>query len=327
MSDEKDPYEVLGLTSKASQDEIKKAYKRLARKNHPDVNPGDSAAENRFKEISAAYELLEDPDKRKLFDEFGHQAASPGFDPEKARAYRAWQEQQATTGGSPFGAGGPEDFEFDLGEMFGDLFGRGARRGGGGFRGQDIRVPRRGPDIRTEMTVDFLDAVKGTETAFSMTTGGSEESTKTSVRIPPGVKDGQTLRLRGRGAPGSDGGPSGDLLIEIRVKPHSLLQRDGTDLLLKVPVTIKEAMVGGRIEVPTLEGPVKLTVPGGSQSGTKLRLKGKGGWAPDGKTRGDLMVTLDVRLPPAPAEDTTARAAVDTLEERYEEPVRSGLRI
>jgi DnaJ-class molecular chaperone len=335
MSEVRDPYAVLGVSKTASQEEIKRAYKKLARKYHPDVNPGDEAAETKFKEVSAAYDLIETEEKRKLFDEFGPEAASSGFDPEKARAYRAWQEQQSATGGAPFGAGGPQDFEFDLGEMFGDLFGggrgraRGGRGGFGGFRAEDMRVPRRGADVTTEMRVSFLDAVKGAEKQFRMTVpgaGGAAESVNTSVRIPPGVKEGQKLRLRGRGMPGRDGGPAGDLMIEVHVEPHPVLKRDGADLLLDVPVTVKEALVGAKIDVPTLEGPVKLTVPPGSQSGTKLRLKGKGGPLPSGSGRGDLMVTLTVKLPKKVDSDA-AKEAAETLETLYEGPVRRGLEI
>lgn len=333
MSEVRDPYAVLGVSKSARQDEIKRAYKRLARKYHPDVNPGDEAAETKFKEVSAAYELLETEDKRKLFDEFGHQAASSGFDPEKARAYRSWQEQQSATGGSPFGAGGPQDFEVDLGEMFGDLFGRG-RRGGfgggfGGFRAEDLRVPRRGADVTAEMRVGFLEAVRGAEKSFSMTVPGgpgAPQAVNTSVKIPPGVKDGQKLRLRGRGMPGRDGGQPGDLLIDIRVEPHPVLRRDGADLLLDVPVTVKEALLGGKIEVPTLEGPVKLTIPPGSQSGTKLRLKGKGGPKPAGADRGDLLITLVVKLP-GRSDAPAAKDAAEALESLYDAPVRRGLEL
>jgi len=336
MSEVRDPYAVLGVSKDASQDDIKRAYKRLARKYHPDVNPGDTAAETKFKEVSAAYEMLETEEKRKLFDEFGPEASSAGFDPEKARAYRAWQEQQSATGGAPFGAGGPQDFEVDLGDIFGDLFGRGRGRGGArggfgggaGFRAEDLRVPRRGGDITTEMRVGFLEAVRGAEKSFSMAVPGAagRQTVSTSVRIPPGVKDGQKLRLRGRGLPGSDGGPAGDLLIEVRVESHPVLRRDGADLLLEVPVTLEEAMLGAKIEVPTLEGAVNLSVPPGSQSGTKLRLKGKGGPIPGGAGRGDLLVTLTVKLPPVDDSDEVRRA-VETLQKRYEGPVRRGLQI
>lgn len=335
MTEVRDPFGVLGVSKSASQEEIKRAYKKLARKYHPDVNPGDNAAETKFKEVSAAYDLIETPEKRKLFDEFGPEAASSGFDPDKARAYRAWQEQQSTTGGAPFGAGGPQDFEFDLGEMFGDLFGggrgrgRGARGGFGGFRAEDLRAPRRGADVTTEMRVAFLEAVRGGEKQFRMTVpgpAGGGESVSTSVRIPPGVSEGQKLRLRGRGMPGRDGGPPGDLMIEVHVDPHPILKRDGADLLLDVPVTVKEALMGAKIDVPTLEGPVKLTVPPGAQSGTKLRLKGKGGPLPSGSGRGDLMVTLVVKLPPR-TDSAAAREAAEQLEALYDGPVRQGLQI
>lgn len=305
MSEPRDPYEVLGVSKTASAEEIRKAYKRLARKHHPDVNPGDAAAEDRFKEASAAYELLESEEKRKLFDEFGHQAASPGFDPEQARAYKAWQHRQGATGGRA--RGGPRDFEFDLSDLFGDVF-----AGGGAGRARGARAeprPRPGADVTTELRVAFADAVLGADRSFRMTLPdgkGGQRTVSTQVKIPPGVREGQKLRLRGRGLEGERGGPKGDLFITVHVEAHAFFKRDGADILLDLPVTVGEAMRGAQVEVPTLGAPVKLSIPAGAQSGQKLRLRGKGG------PGGDLLVQIMIQVPPHGDAVEDAAKALDT---------------
>lgn len=321
MTEVKDPYAVLGVHSKASQDDIRKAYRKLARKYHPDVNPGDAVAEEKFKEISAAYEMIEDPEKRKLFDEFGAAASAPGFDPEQARAYQAWQQRRDATGAGPRYTSA-QDFEFDLGDILGSMFGGGAGGPGGRrYRAEDFRMPRRGADVSTDLTIPFVDAVQGASREFTLNLPGGR-TTRTQVKIPPGVRDGQKLRLRERGMEGQDGGPAGDLFITVRVQPHALFTRDGADILVQVPVTVKEALAGAEIQVPTLESPVKVKVPAGSQSGTKLRLRGKGGPRAGGG-RGDLLVDILVRLPETRTDQ--ALAAAEALEGLYAEPVRRGL--
>jgi curved DNA-binding protein len=315
---------VLGVSKTASQDEIRRAYKALARKYHPDKNPGDAQAESRFKEATAAYELIDDPDKRKLFDEFGHAAASPGFDPERARAQRA---RPGGFGGGGFGgggfggAGGGPEVDFDLSDLFG-----GFARGGGGFRGfggrDGFRVPRKGADVTTELSVGFLEAMRGVERSFTITMP-QQGPVSTKLNVPPGVEDGQKLRLKGRGMPGSDGGPSGDLFVTVRVQDHPVFSREGLDVHLDLPVTVKEAILGAEVSVPTLEGPVKLKVPPGAQSGQTLRLRGKGGRDARGKV-GDLLVHVSIRVPELPAGEA-ALEALDLLEQSYAADVRQKL--
>ncbi|RMG09985.1 MAG: J domain-containing protein [Planctomycetota bacterium] len=374
-------YEILGVAQDAAPEEIKSAYKKLARKYHPDVNPGDKDAEERFKEISAAYEVLSDPEKRKLYDEFGEDASRVGFDPEKARAYKRWQEQAARGGGGGFG-GGFGGFSFgddvDLGEIFGDLLGRG-RRGGG-------RRPRarRGGDIEAELEITLEEAVRGGKRSFRLSrpdrctacdgrgyrgeaktcsacggSGGSdvsqgpirfrapcgecggsgevpgercigcggagvvERTVSIDVKIPPGSEEGQRLRLKGQGAAGVGGGPPGDLLLTLRFAPHPLFRVEGHDLSLDLPITVKEALCGGRVEVPTLEGIVDLKIPPRSNSGRKLRLRGKGLPARQGP-RGDLYAVLQVRVPDT--DDPAAREAAEALEAFYGSDLRRTLR-
>lgn len=281
-------YDILGVPKTASDADIKKAFRKLAREWHPDRNKAPDA-ETRFKEINRANEVLSDPEKRRLYDEFGDAGLQSGFDPEAARAY--------SRGGFAGNAQG-----FDVEDLLGSLFGGGlGGRGRGGFR--------QGPaPMRADLSIDFRTAATGGERELSFGDGRSMK-----VRIPAGVNDGGTLRLRGQ-APGG-----GDLLLHLHVADDPMFQRDGDDLYVTVPVTIGEALLGGRIDVPTLDGTVKLTVPEGSQNGQKLRLRGKG---IDRKNRpsGDLYVTLDVRLPERL--DAEARRAVETLEKAYGRSVR-----
>jgi len=324
MSSKQSLYEILGVERTASAADIKRAYRTLARKLHPDVNPGDAAAEERFKKVSAAFDVLSDDTKRKQYDEFGDEGLKSGFDPGKARAYRDWQRRaQSTQGfgsrqraGSPFSSGG-----INIEDLFSNLGGRAASAYG-------AQADRRGPDITADLDIALLDAVKGAERSFELkrpTADGGSEKARLTVKIPAGVRDGQTIRLSGQGAPGVGKGARGDLLLKARVAAHPSLRRDGNDLELEVPVTVREAMVGGKIDVPTLNGSVVLTVPPGSQTGTRLRLKGKG--VPAGKKRpvGDLYVKLVVRIPSA-TDERAARAAAD-LDEFYDRPVRANLRV
>lgn len=336
-------YEVLGVPRDAPADVIKKAYRKLARQNHPDVNPGNRQAEERFKEASAAFEVLSDPDKRSIYDELGEDALKLGFDPEKVRAYRAYRAapgarpsgggfEGAPNGGfGGFGGGGPGGrADFDLGELFANVL-RGRRGGrsafGGGFEdlGEDfteqVRRPRPGADVRAELTVAFVDAVRGAERELEITTSTTRRAV--TVKVPAGVKDGQKIRLKGQGMPSPTGGPAGNLYITIHVEPHPLFERKGDDLHLDLPLTLGEAMFGAKVEAPTLDGPVRLTIPPGSQSGQRLRLRGKGVTTREGA--GDLYVTLVVKLPDGRKVEGEARRAADELEKLYDGDVRSGL--
>jgi len=308
---EKDLYEVLGVSKTATEDEIRAAYRKLARKHHPDVNPGNKSAEARFKEISAAYEVLVDAEKRKLYDEFGHEGLRGGFDPEQARAYKTWQSRRGATG-SPF-----QEEVFDLGDLgdLGDLFGR-----AGGFR----RRAARGEDVVALVELDLLQAIQGTEITVRIPNearGGEGEPF--TVRIPKGAEDGSRLVVKGRGAPGSNKAPPGDLIIETRVREHPYFRRAGLDLHLDLPVTLDEAYNGSEVEVPTPDGPVKLRVPPRSQQGQELRLRGKG--VTRGDRRGDLYVKLDVRLPEN--DDEELAKAAKHARNAYVKPVREGIRL
>ena len=317
----KDPYAVLGVPKDADDKAIKAAYRKLAREHHPDLNPGDTVAEERFKEASAAFDVLSDGDKRKLYDEFGEDGIRQGFDPDQAREYRRWRERADRTrgpsgfggfgGGASFGGAGG-GWVFDLDDILGH-----------GFGGMS-----RGADIRSEMTLPFLDAVRGTERSLRFRLPGSPGPDQhLKVRVPPGIPDGGVIRLKGKGEP-----PDGDLLITVHVTPHPLLRRQGNDLHLELPVTLSEAMFGAKVSAPTLSGAVRLTIPKGAQSGQRLRLKGKG--VPGHKKRkaGDLYVTVRIALPDAPDEDdaeasSRAEEAAATLEALYAEDVRKGVKL
>ena len=281
----RNPYEVLGVGKDASEEDIRRAYRRLAKKHHPDLNPGNKQAEARFKEVNAANELLSDAAKRARFDR-GEIDESGAEKPQYAHAnYRDFAE--GASGARYHAAEGMESGDLD--DLFA-FFGRGAREGFGGARGAaDFRM--RGEDHRYVLTVDFLDAVNGAKRRLNLAPEKSLD-----VTIPPGVRDGQILRLKGQGGEGIGGGERGDALIEIHVAPHPLFRRDGDDIYLELPVTLAEAALGGRISVPTPAGDVTMTVPPHSNTGSRLRLKGKG--APKaGGARGDQYVTLKVVLP------------------------------
>jgi DnaJ-class molecular chaperone len=277
-----DPYKTLGVSRLASADEIKKAYRKLAKKLHPDLNPGDKKIETQFKEASAAYDLLSDVEKRRKFDrgeldENGNPRA--GFQPGGP-----WN--QARPGGK---AGrGPRDFGIDVDEndeIFKDFFGFGRGRGGAG-------VKMRGADVTYRLEVDFLEAARGGKKRVGLTDGKTLD-----VAIPAGTENGSQLRLKGQGMPGQGGAANGDAFVEIVVKPHPYFERDGFDVLLECPISLQEAVLGGTVEIPTIDGRVALKVPIGSNSGTQLRLKGKGLTNPKSKTRGDQYVRFVVTLP------------------------------
>jgi molecular chaperone DnaJ len=353
----KDFYKVLGVSKDADQAAIKKAYRKLARENHPDSKPGDKVAEDRFKEVAEAYDVLGDPAKRKEYDDMRAMFAGAGG---------------GFGGGFPggFGQGQSRTGGFDISDLFGDLFNRGG--GGGGYGGTRATRPARGADVETEATIGFAAAIEGTTISLRLSsdapcptcsgTGGKPgtrphvcttcdgagfvvssvgggfsmnetcpechgrqlvydeacptchgsgrglSSRTVSARIPAGVKDGQRIRLKGKGAAGESGGPAGDLLVAVHVTPHRLFGRKGDNLTLQVPVTFDEAALGAEIKVPTLGGsPVTLRIPAGTPNGRVLRVRGRGAPRKDG-TKGDLLVTVDVQVPSALDEAT--RAAV-----------------
>lgn len=373
---ETDLYKVLGVSKSASSDEIKSAYRKLARKLHPDVNPGKKDAEDRFKQVSAAYDILSDTKKRKLYDEFGEAGTRSDFDAEKARAYSQWQGGRR----GPQQSFDADAFGFDLG----DLFGAGGFEGlGGGGRRRGHAPPQ---DLLAPVELDFVQALHGIEMQVEVpsqtgcpTCRGSGEKPGTrpvacaeckgtgraqavreriklnmmgpcrrcqgagkiatpcascagqgvvetrepvTVRIPAGADDGSRLRVSGRGVRGADG-TRGDLVIETRVRPHPCFRRDGLELYLKLPITLEEAYAGASVEVPTPDGPVNLRIPPLSQSGAKLRLRGKG--VARGRERGNLYVELDIKIPDR--EDERLKEAFRHANSAYSRPVRDGIRL
>ena len=293
-----DPYKILGVSKTASEAEIKKAFRSLAKKHHPDAHPGDAKAKARFQEISAAYDVIGDKEKRAKFDAGEIDAAGNprGFDP-RAYSQGARGNPFGFGGGGNTGAGG-RDFHFSWGQgeeqpgfsaedIFADILG--GRRAGS-------RQPRaaRGEDFQIAVTVSFAEAIQGGTRRVSLQNGEQID-----VKIPQGLRDGQQIRVKGRGGAGRNGGPNGDILIQAQVAPHPFITRDGNDLKMDLPVTLKEAVEGAKVPVPALGGTVNLSVPPGSNTGTVLRLKGKG---VPGANPGDLYVRLVVTLPDKPDE-------------------------
>ena len=340
MADKRDYYEVLGISKGASEDEIKKAYKKMARKYHPDLNPGDKEAEENFKEVNEAYEVLSDPDKKARYDQYGHAGVDPNFGA---------------------GAGFDGNFDFgDLGDIFGSFFGGGV--GGGGQRRRN--GPQRGESIRMSVSVDFIEAAFGCEKEVTVErseqcptckgngcapgttpevcpdchgSGAVTQSQRTpfgvmqtqavcgkcrgtgkiihqpcpdchgsgrarkrktvKVNIPAGIDNGQTISLRGQGHAGKNGGPNGDLLITVMVKPHDIFHREGTSVFCEAPITFTQAVLGAEMEIPTIDGKVKYTIPEGTQTGTVFRLRGKGIPVLNGHGRGDQYVTVTIETP------------------------------
>ncbi len=340
-------YDILGVKKTANEDEIKKAYRKLARKYHPDVNPGDKAAEAKFKELSEAYAVLSDKEKREQYDRLGREAFSFG----------------GGQGGDPFGPGGPfAGFQFDYGDLgggrgrarggqrrssrtgdfrdiFSDLFG-----GGGGFQAP----PARGADVEAETTIDFRDAVQGTTVQIATaqqrecpackglghvgnnvcrSCGGSgvvAEPQKMKVKIPEGVRDGQRIRLSGKGSAGTTGAPAGDLLLLIHVRPHPFFQQKGADIHIEIPMTVGEAIRGAEIEVPTIHGPVRARIPAGTQGGQTFRLTGKGVRKGKSGGYGDHYYKVQIVVPKELSSDQ--REAVDSIEQAYDENPRARLK-
>jgi DnaJ-class molecular chaperone len=329
---ERDFYKILGVPRTASEAEIRKAYKALARKYHPDKNQGDKAAEDKFKDVSHAREILLNKRKRDLYDEFGELGLKEGFN---ADAFRQYRSGGATGGFGGFGGSGPRDLS-DLEELLGGLRGAGFGRGGfGGFQdfvggetvqelfrqrgrgGSGSKNPGPKSELVSEVTLGFIEALRGGEREVLLAVPGEQEPRSLRVRFPAGVKNGGQIRLRGQGLNG------GDVVLKIHVETHPVLRREGDDLHMIVPVTVGEAYRGAKINVPTLEGEVSLTIPKGARSGAKLRLRGKG--VPKSEGSGDLIVTLQIRLPEVANE--AADRAVEALDALYGDGPRSGLRI
>jgi DnaJ-class molecular chaperone len=282
-----DPYKTLGISKTASADEVKKAYRKLAKQHHPDLNPGNAASASLFKDISGAYDLLSDADKRARFDRGEIDATG------QERADSSFYRSHA---GGPQGARYRAGPGFDPSDIFSDMFSRAGQPGGGGFgRGADFReFKTRGNDVSYSLAVDFVEAAKGAQKRLSFPDGKTLD-----VNVPAGAETGMTLRLRGQGQPGMGGGPPGDALIEITVEPHPQFRRDGKNVLVDVPVTLTEAVAGGKITVPTIDGPVSMTVPPASNTGARLRLRGRG-ISVKGAAAGDQYITLKVVLPAEP---------------------------
>ena len=344
MAEQKrDYYEVLGISRGASEDDIKKAYKKLARKYHPDLNPGDKEAEEKFKEVNEAYEVLSDADKKARYDQYGHAGVDPNF------------------GAGGFGGGFDGSFDFgDLGDIFGSFFGGGF----GGGRRTNPNAPQRGESIRLSLAISFEEAAFGCEKAVTVEryeecdtchgngctpgttpevcpdchgtgtvqvrrqtpmgvfatsspcsrcggkgkiihqpckdcrgTGAVRKRKTIQASIPAGIDNGQTISIRGQGNAGKNGGPAGDLLITITVRPHELFRREGTSVLCEAPITFTQAVLGAELEIPTIDGKVKYTLPEGTQTGTTFRLKGKGIPSINGRGRGDQYVTVYIETP------------------------------
>ena len=282
-----DPYQELGVSRSASAEEIRRAFRKLAKELHPDRNPGDKKAEERFKRVSAAFDLLGDEDKRKRFDR-------GEIDADGHEVMRGF----GGAGGYGRGFGGQgEGFEgqfegVDLNDILGEVFGaRG--RGFGGGRGFAGGFERRGADVRARLEIELEDAIGGAKKRISFSDGRQID-----VNIPKGAEEGQVLRLKGQGAPGRAG--PGDALIELSIRPHPVFRREGEALVMDLPVSVPDAVLGGKVEAPTPEGPVSLTVPKGSNSGAMLRLKGRGLYDARTHKRGDLLARLVVTLPEQP---------------------------
>lgn len=311
----KDYYATLGVPRSASADELKKAYRKLAKQYHPDLHKGDKVKEDKFKEVSQAYEVLGDAKKRKQYDQFG-QWSQGGFDPAQAYRTYTWTSGGAGPGGGPQG---------DFGDIFEDIFGMGgfgakARQSRGQARGGfgDWQQAARPRDLEYTMEIDFLQAVSGGETRIAITRNGRTE--KIDVKIPAGVKDASKIRLTGKGESSAVG--SGDLYIALTVKPHPYFQREAHNILVDLPVTVSEAALGATVKVPTIDGAVSLKIPAGSSSGTRLRLKGKGIPYEKGKKRGDQYVIVKIVLPEKL--DTESKELFKKLAEQLSYDPRAG---
>lgn len=279
-----DPYAVLGLTRNATEDDIRRSFRKLAKELHPDLNPGDKAAAERFKKVTAAYELLSDPERRKRYDRGEIDASGEprrAYQPHGAGGPFSWRTGRA--GSPPSG----EEHDFPFTDIFSDLFG--SARGG---RGRTGGAGLRGSDVRYTLEIDFVEAVAGAKKRVTLPEGGMLD-----LVVPEGVSDGQVLRLKGKGSPGFRGGEPGDALVEVKVRPHPQFARDGDDITIEVPIALDEAVLGAKIEVPTVTGRVQLTIPKGTSSGRVFRLRGKGVRNSTTGITGDQLVTVKIVLP------------------------------
>jgi DnaJ-class molecular chaperone len=279
-----DPYAVLGLTRNATEDDIRRSFRKLAKELHPDLNPGDKAAAERFKKVTAAYELLSDPERRKRYDRGEIDASGEprrAYQPHGAGGPFSWRA------GRPGASPGGEDHDFPFTDIFSDLFG-GARGGRGRTGGAGLR----GSDVRYTLEIDFTEAVAGAKKRVTLPEGGMLD-----LVVPEGVSDGQVLRLKGKGSPGFRGGEPGDALVEVKVRPHPQFAREGDDITIEVPISLDEAVLGAKIEVPTVTGRVQLTIPKGTSSGRVFRLRGKGVRNSTTGITGDQLVTVKIVLP------------------------------
>jgi curved DNA-binding protein len=322
---ERDYYEALGVARDATPEAIKKAYRAMARKYHPDVNPGDKTAEARFKEIQNAYDILSDQEKRARYDRYGTAA----FEGMAAAGPRSGASDYTFRFGEP----GFETVDFS--QFFGPTASRGAvgdeaEHGGAGIfedllgrmRGGRTGRARGGRDMEAHLTIPFLTAVRGGETTIEIERGEGKRETKV-IPIPSGLESGKKLRIKGQGEIGGKNAPAGDLFITITVEPHPYFQRDGRNLQVEVPINVSEAILGAKIEVPTLDGLKSLTVPAGSSSGRKLRLKGQGVPAAAAKPAGDLLVILKLVVPKTV--DEPSRRLIEEFSERNPYNPRAGL--
>ena len=316
----RDLYRVLGVPRNADKNTIKKAYRKLAGKYHPDRNPGTDN-EKRFKEVGNAYEVIGDDQKRPLYDEFGEDSLKSGFDAERARALRdfGFGSRQGSGGvhvdlSDLFGGRGVGGGDGGFGDVLGDLFRRPRADRPGPAPPASPASPKRGHNTKSTVTIDFVDAVKGT--TLKLTPRDSDKESLT-VRIPAGADDGNRVRLKGKGAPGVNGGPPGDLLLSIKVTPHKHFERDGKEIYLDLPITIAEAYEGAQVQVPTPHGDVKLSVPKGTQSGQKMRLRGKG-IVRKNKKPGDMYLRFLVVYPSS--DDVGVKLAIAKLGAHTENP-------
>jgi len=303
-----DPYSELGVSKAANADEIRKAFRKLAKQYHPDANPGNKAAEERFKRVSGAFDIVGDPDKRKKFD-------AGQIDADGRETMRGFTGGQGPSGQGPFGARGSQfhpggrsaQFEgVDIEGILGEMFGRGGRQPGG--RGFRPPPPAKGADVRGKVDISLEEAIAGAKKRLAFSDGRTME-----VTIPKGAGDGQVLRMKGQGQ-GGPGGP-GDALIEVAIRPHPVYRIEGENLTMDVPISVPDAVLGGKVTAPTPEGNVSLTVPPGANSGQILRLKGRG--LPKGGKRGDLLARLVVTLPDAPDAELQKFAQVWRDERSY----------
>lgn len=299
-----DPYTELGVSRAAGAEEIRKSFRKLAKQYHPDRNPGDAKAEERFKRVSAAFDILGDEDKRKRFDRGEIDA-----DGRETGGFRPGPGGSPFGGGNPFQGGRGGDFEgVNFEDILGEVF---SRQGGRGFAS-------RGADIRARLEIDLEDAIRGVSRRITFGDGRGLE-----VTIPKGAAEGQVLRLRGQGHPGRGGGPAGDALIELAIRPHPVYRREGADLHMDLPVTVPDAVLGAKVDAPTPDGVVSLTVPKHSNSGQTLRLKGRGAVDAETGRRGDLFARLMVSLPEPPGPDLEAFAETWRQKRPYQAKRRS----